>query len=229
MSVVARKSRGEPLSLDYFRARSVVDEKTGCWLWQRAIRSNGYGALRTEGRTRPAHRIALSVATGVEPPRGIDACHHCDVRRCVNPDHLFFGTRAENMQDCARKGRGNAPSLSGDECPASKLTAAQVAVIRTDGRSDAIVAKVYGVNKGAITNLRIGKTWKTAGGPVGRRPLSNAGGVVRRWSREDDAYIAVNARAGADAIALALDRTANAVRNRAVILRVSLASQRMRR
>lgn len=95
--------------------------ETGCWLWNKSYkgpgykRGLGYGQINVKGRNCGAHRIAWQLFRG-EIPRGMSVLHKCDVRICVNPDHLFLGTALENMRDMTAKGRhGNKSRIT--HCP----------------------------------------------------------------------------------------------------------------
>lgn len=84
---------------------SKVKKTDSCWLWTGALNGRGYGIFGvTHGNNMTAHRFAWLMANG-SIPDGMDVCHHCDVRCCVNPIHMFVGTRSDNMRDCAEKGR----------------------------------------------------------------------------------------------------------------------------
>lgn len=79
---------------------------TGCWVWQRGV-SGGkykYPVWGYKTNRKQVSHLALLVR-GIEVPKGFDACHSCDNPLCVNPDHLFVGTRKDNMQDARAKGR----------------------------------------------------------------------------------------------------------------------------
>jgi HNH endonuclease len=80
--------------------------ENGCWLWVASHLPNGYGRFNWNGRAGYAHRYAYEAAHGVIPD-GMSICHTCDVRDCVNPDHLFAATHRENMRDMVSKGRGH--------------------------------------------------------------------------------------------------------------------------
>lgn len=122
-----------------------------CWLWVAAKFKNGYGAFGTGGTSVDyAHRVSWVIA-GNEIPEGMDVCHACDVRNCVNPGHLFIGTRSDNMLDCHRKRRH----------PGTKLTDEDVHRIRNkrDGETYADMAREIGVSRSAISAVKTGKTF----------------------------------------------------------------------
>jgi hypothetical protein len=76
---------------------SKPEPLTGCHIWHGSL-LNGYGNLRYQGRNGQAHRFAWTLRHG-PIPAGMILCHRCNVRRCVNPDHLALGTRADNNAD----------------------------------------------------------------------------------------------------------------------------------
>lgn len=139
----------------------------GCWEWQGAVDSKGYGGFWAEGRAQGAHRIAYELSTGRRIPageghHGICILHTCDNRRCCNPAHLFVGTQADNMRDMARKGRSGAKPMRGSRNGQSKLTAADVATIRRwlpAGWLQSDVAAAFGVSQSCISQALSGATW----------------------------------------------------------------------
>jgi hypothetical protein len=88
-------------------AKKVRHDADGCWYWTGATNNKGYPQLRVDGRLVLAHRLAFELYNGPIPP-GQCALHSCDhgPQGCVNPAHLWLGTRSENTEDMARKGRG---------------------------------------------------------------------------------------------------------------------------
>jgi len=78
---------------------------TPCWLWTGAISSSGYGSVRIDKKAYSTHVISFFIANGRFPVPPLEVRHQCDVRLCVNPDHLLEGTRKQNAQDCVERGR----------------------------------------------------------------------------------------------------------------------------
>lgn len=86
-------------------ANAIRDELTGCLIWQRSLNSRGYGKLKRNGVVVYAHRVSLEDKLGRPLLPGMKARHTCDVRRCIEPDHLVEGTQHQNVRDMIERGR----------------------------------------------------------------------------------------------------------------------------
>lgn len=137
---------------------SIPEPNSGCWLWLRAISNReGYGQISVWGGILYAHRLSYLAYRG-PIPHGLFVCHKCDVRTCVNPDHLFVATHQENMADRNRKGR--TAHVKGEDNHASKVTAEQVRSIISDDRLQRLIAADYGITQSQVSRIKSGDKWK---------------------------------------------------------------------
>ncbi len=143
-------------NIDLFLDKVSPVPWTGCWLWTAASDQSGYGMFGTggSGNAKRAHRLAYEHFVGPIPP-GMLACHVCDTPSCVNPDHIFIGTPADNSADRDRKGRVAVGARNGK----SKVSADDVRFIRESSLSERKIAKVVGFHRGTINAIRNGRTW----------------------------------------------------------------------
>ena len=116
----------------------------------------GYGQFKVGGKAVGAHRFSYELNIG--PTDGMCVCHSCDNPACVNPAHLWLGTKSDNNQDMYAKGRGD--KALGMANASAKLTDDDVRKIRGDLRKYSDIAEDYGVTPLTIGNIRRGVYWK---------------------------------------------------------------------
>ena len=135
----------------------AAEPNTGCWLWTGPYFPNGYGCCAKVYGSRLAHRASYLLHVGTIPP-GAFVCHRCDVKGCVNPEHLFLATHDENMADMRAKGR----SLVGARNAASKLLYVDVQEIRAlaGALSQERIGRLYGVAQSHVADIIHNRNWR---------------------------------------------------------------------
>lgn len=142
------------------RVYSHVIELNGCQVFTGSKDSCGYGRINRDGRLVRIHRAVWEKNNG-EIPSGLVVCHSCDVRACINPEHLFIGTQAENIRDMDKKGRRKI--LVGSQQGSSKLREQDIPNIRSrlnSGDSCELICKDYGVSPGLIRHIKKDRIWR---------------------------------------------------------------------
>lgn len=131
--------------------RSMPEPNSGCLLWLRGCNHKGYGVLNTGRKALKAHRVAWVMKHG-PIPAGMQICHKCDVRSCINPAHLFLGTPKENVRDCIAKNRASPPPLY-----KGVLTEQQVSEIFLSLQTLKQLAEIYPVSIAQIWRIKRGR------------------------------------------------------------------------
>lgn len=123
-----------------------------CWEWRGWRSPQGYGRFSLGGKQMPASRAAALLA-GLPVVAGMDVCHTCDNPPCVNPAHLYVGTRSQNLADMGRRGRHPKSGL-GERDWSAKFTDAEVSAwraMRAEGSSYRAIATKYGAHPTTVS------------------------------------------------------------------------------
>jgi hypothetical protein len=146
--------------IDRFWSRVDAGDHESCWRWTGSL-CDGYGQILIFYKRVKAHRVSVYLS-GREIPSGLQACHKCDNRACVNPSHIWLGTNADNVRDRDEKGRCRSRGQSGEKQWKAKLSDAAVASILRDRRHPRIIASEYEVSLNHIYAIRAGTARKAS-------------------------------------------------------------------
>lgn len=147
-------------SIDRIFSAMVINHSNGCWeIVGKAAHASGHVGFKDAGKpAEMAHRIVYRNFVG--EPGNLCVLHRCDNPRCVNPDHLFLGTRTDNSIDKVQKNR-----QSKGETANHKLREEQVREIRClveAGEKQRKIAEKYGVHQSAVSRIANRKRWSHA-------------------------------------------------------------------
>jgi hypothetical protein len=150
----------DPLLIKRFCEKYKVDPASGCWFWTASVAGKGYGQIKLPLTRRQvyAHRLSYEIHVGQVPSDAM-VLHRCDTPRCVNPEHLFLGTGADNLADMASKGR----HLYGERNIKHRLTEKQVHSIfdlSDAGWSQHRIAKKVKVGQPQVGRILRGLRWR---------------------------------------------------------------------
>jgi hypothetical protein len=139
-----------------FEKYAMPIPESGCWIWCGSISKHGYGKL-TEGRgkTLQAHRAAYENKFG-KVKSGLVIRHICDVKSCVNPNHLVSGTQKQNIDDKVRRNR----HAKGETHGMSKLTEDQAKMIKMRFVTSKEAHEMFGISKTTARQIASGFAWK---------------------------------------------------------------------
>jgi len=146
------------------KVEPLLDKSSGCWLYKGRLTKDGYGDVelpkRYSGRKMSyrVHRLSYIAHNREVIDSSIYVCHTCDTPACCNPEHLFLGTQADNMQDMAIKGRS--ANNEGTRNPNVKLSEKEVLYIYSSGVYYKTLKKLFGISTYAVYAIKQKRTWK---------------------------------------------------------------------
>ncbi len=123
---------------------NITKTDDGCWLWNGQTTKQGYGQIKAFTKIVSVHRLSYELYYG-PVPEGKEVCHSCDVRNCINPNHLSAGTHQSNMDDMKKRGKPR----TGNYNP-------RIGILSTQAKPVMVLGKKYGSMKEAERSLNVG-------------------------------------------------------------------------
>ncbi len=142
-----------------FTEAYIPEPNSGCWLWLGHITQYGYGGSLTDPNDKKkrilAHCISWTLHFG-KIPDGLFVLHRCDTKACVNPNHLFLGTKKDNTHDAMKKGR----LAFGERNGQAKITKEVARAIKESTDSITETAIKFGLSYRHVHDIMTGRRWR---------------------------------------------------------------------
>lgn len=133
-----------------------VKKTDSCWLWTGMKDRDGYGKIKKNKKTIRAHRLSYEIHFETHP-KDLLVRHKCDVPACVNPEHLFLGTSADNTHDRHAKGRTAKGNARIDQEKADEIRR----LFFLESKNQSEIARLFGVTQACIWLIVENRTWKS--------------------------------------------------------------------
>lgn len=116
--------------------KRVIYVPSGCWEFRGKKNKLGYGIIEDPiSKETLAHRISFMIFRSMGTPiKNLCVLHRCDNPPCINPNHLFPGTRQLNNLDKLLKGRNITPNKYYTHCKRGHEFTKENTGYKTDGR-----------------------------------------------------------------------------------------------
>jgi len=135
------------------------EDENGCFIiTSHRLNHDGYGCMRHNGKFQRTHRVIYEECFG-EIPDNLLVRHKCDVRNCINPEHLELGTTQENTLDCIKRGRKAIGVRSGQN-KINEEKAREIKKLIKDGKRNCEIERLLNVSRKTVYAIKIQKTWK---------------------------------------------------------------------
>lgn len=157
--------------IDRFMQYVTYEPNSGCWLWTGYVNPKGYGRINIKRRLVLTHRFLFEREYGPVPD-GLMLRHKCDVKCCVNPDHLELGTNRDNVDDCLRR------DGSGKKLNLKIVREIKRELYETDSHygQNARLSEKYGIHSTGISSIKFGVKWAHVPWPDGTIGALKRGG-----------------------------------------------------
>lgn len=158
---IPHKSRRNATLKEKFLANvddeSALIKPATCLEWRGLCNRGGYGVIQFKNKKIRAHRLSYLLFCG-PIPQGMFVCHRCDNPKCVQPKHLFLGTKQDNTDDMVQKNRQACKEKHGNAKLKIK-NIQEIAALRLAGWTLQQIANYYDVSLGAIKGILSGRNW----------------------------------------------------------------------
>ena len=143
--------------LDWLLENAISFKGSNCLIWPYSICGAGYGQLTIGGKRKNSHRVVCEIVNGPQPALNYEAAHDCGVRNCVNPNHIRWDTRKNNLMDRIKHETAN----RGEKHGLAKLSTDDVLKIRSlKGLIPQVeIAKIFNISKQHVSRLIKKENW----------------------------------------------------------------------